>query len=121
MSKLAAMITATQTGNARASRDAKYLSVDMHSQAVQGYHTEYQVRLSVTLTKDAFISEDMKTSYTDLWRETLYHLRRSMIEEVFGEFRPIIIEARTAVYEKDFDRLRMLLAELENQMFVDGL
>jgi hypothetical protein len=121
MSKLATMITATQTGNKRAVQNTKYLSVDMNSQAIQGYHAEYQVRLSVNLTKDAFISDDMKASNTDIWKESLYHMRRAMIEEVFGEFRPLIIEARTAVYEKDFDRLRLLLAELENQMFVDGL
>jgi hypothetical protein len=36
----------------------------------------------------------------------------TVIEEVFGEFRPMIIEMRSALYDDDKTRIRGLLAEL---------
>ena len=44
-----------------------------------------------------------------------------MIEEVFGEFRPMIIEMRAALYDEDTSRVRRLLAEMEHSMFADGI
>ena len=49
--------------------------------------------------------------------EVLNDLRRAMIEEVFGEFRPLITEMRSALYDKDNTRVRTLLAEMEHKMF----
>ena len=124
MSKLAQMIDATLTGNVRASQtpDFKYASADLKTQVVQGFGAERQIRLMVKLEKDAYIDDNLSAaSNADQWSETLHFMKQAMIEEVYGEFRPLIIEARSAVYERDFDRLRGLLAELEYRMFTEGL
>jgi hypothetical protein len=47
----------------------------------------------------------------------MHNIKRSVIEDVFGEFRPLIIEMRTAIYDDDMVRLKTLLAQMENQMF----
>ena len=123
MSKLASMIKATQTGAVRASDTPsfRYADAEIHVQTVQGYDTEKQVRLNVKFSKDVFLSDHMAKDPDGIWDAALSAQRRAMIEEIFGEFRPILIEAQSAVYEKDFNRVRALLIELENQMFVDGL
>jgi hypothetical protein len=51
----------------------------------------------------------------------LFSVKRAMIEEVFGEFRPLIIEMRRSLYDEDTQRVRTLLARLEEQMFTDGV
>jgi hypothetical protein len=47
----------------------------------------------------------------------MHNIKRSVIEDVFGEFRPLIVEMRTAIYDDDMVRLKTLLAHIENQMF----
>ena len=58
---------------------------------------------------------------TLIYTEALRDLKRAMIEEVFGEFRPMIIEMRAALYDEDTSRVRRLLAEMEHSMFTDGI
>jgi hypothetical protein len=124
MSKLAAMLTHTVTGNVRASRDLKmrYSSAKMESRELNNgnWGVEKQIRLSAVVQNDVFISDSV-TNNPDNFKHTLYDLKRAIVEELFGEFRPLIIELRASIYDEDRDRTRTLLAELENQMFVDGL
>lgn len=44
-------------------------------------------------------------------------IKRAMIEQVFGEFRPLIIELHSAVYDNDKSRVAELLNKLESEMF----
>ena len=55
------------------------------------------------------------------YTEALRDLKRAMIEEVFGEFRPMIIEMRAALYDEDTSKVRRLLAEMEHSMFAGGI
>lgn len=120
MSKLAQLITHTVTGNVRASRDLnfRYTTAETYSKDVN-HGFEKQIRLSVTLKHDVFLSDSIVNN-PDNFHAALYDLKRAMIEEIFGEFRPLIIELRSSLYE-DKDRTRLLLAELEHKMFMDGL
>jgi hypothetical protein len=72
------------------------------------------------MRKEAWLDEHEWDS-VELRSEALRNMKRAMIEEIFGEFRPIILELRASVYDNDLTRMRTLLAELENQMFTDGL
>lgn len=74
---------------------------------------EYQI--ACTFTVKGFLSKG------DDMAEFAKLMKRQVIQEVFGEFRPLIIEMFTATYDKDTTRVRKLLAELENKMFVEGL
>ena len=123
MSKLAEMLTHTVTGDVRASRDMnmKYTSAKGICQEVNDtWGVEKQIRIGVTIQNDAFIS-DAITNSPDLFDYALYDLKRAIVEEIFGEFRLLIIELRSSIYEGDKDRTRKLLAELEHKMFVEGL
>ena len=125
MSKLAKAIDATFTGNVKASRDLKlnylnvYLNTKTDSQTVTRMMSK-EIRLGVTLQSTKWI-EDTLASDPDIYREICHDLKRSMIEEVFGEFRPMLIEMHSALYDGDNSRLRTLLAEMENAMFHHGL
>jgi len=123
MSKLAEMLTHTVTGDVRASRDLnmRYTSAKITSQEIRDrMGVEKQIRLGVTLQNDAFIS-DAPTNGLNNFKHTLYDLKRAIVEEIFGEFRPLIIELRSSIHHEDRDRTRTLLAELEHKMFVEGL
>lgn len=116
MSKLAKAIDATLTGNVKASRDLGLRYVDV-SKAVQDNPVRLarEFLLSVKLSKRVFIEEHHDTNIV------LHDIKRAMIEEVFGEFRPMLIEMRSALYDEDLVRARTLLAEMEHSMFRDGL
>lgn len=119
MSKLAKSIDATLTGNVKASRDLKLNYLDT-SIAFNPMPLTKQIRFSVKLECDRFI-EDSLIKNKNIYSEVLKDIKRAMIEEVFGEFRPMIIEMRSALYDDDKTRIRGLLAELEERMFNDGL
>ena len=118
MSKLARAIVATLTNNVRAIRD-QYIDVKMHMQD-HAQLLSREVRLSVTLQCTKWLEASM-LSNTDIKQTVQQDIKRAMIEEVFGEFRPMLIEMRSALYDADTTRLRTLLAELEHVMFTEGL
>lgn len=74
------------------------------------FPTVRQYKLRASFEADAFVEENQH----EFAREDL---RRAIVEEVFGEFRPMIIEMRTALYDHDTTRMRKLLAEMEHKMF----
>lgn len=51
------------------------------------------------------------------YEEIVQRMKAAMIEEVFGEFRPILYKISMASYERDFISVNKLVKELENQMF----
>jgi len=128
MSKLAAAISHTISGQKKILEERKinYLdvSVDVTKNPVS-YKVATEVKVGVKLETKLWIDElDVDKTIgpnIDPIHEALYDIKRVMVEEVFGEFRPIILEMRAALYDSDKYRLRRLLAELENQMFVDGI
>ena len=118
MSKLAKLIDATMMGDARSARELhpRYIDVttSVSNELPLGF-TSYTYTLGVSLRKAAVVRENIPI------KEALRDVKRAMIEEVFGEFRPIISEMRAGLYEEDTTRLRSLIAELENSMFNDGI
>ena len=49
--------------------------------------------------------------------DAINNTKRSVIEAVFGEFRPTIRQIYDALYDYDVDKARHLLVKLEEQMF----
>ena len=118
MSKLIKSIQADVTNNYRV-KPSRYITSEINMSPVE-YMTGQiakQVEIRVKIGASAWI-EDISTKVpVDTYAEAVYDMKRGIIEEVFGEFRPLIIEMRTALYDEDTGRLRTLLAELEQQMF----
>jgi hypothetical protein len=127
MSKLAKAIDAAFTGDVKLARNLKsnYLSVEKISQPVHDpmfFEERIGIMLRAKLETKAYISPfAADPSNIHSYTEALRDLKKAMIEEVFGEFRPMIIEMRAALYGEDTSRIRRLLAEMEQSMFADGL
>jgi hypothetical protein len=126
MSNLAKAIDYYATGNRSAIQNFgyKYTEVSIHSQNnIPKFASEYKIEVKLSTVKWFDQSALIDTGENEpAIREEIYSsIKRAMIEEVFGEFRPIIIELRSAIYDKNLDRMRYLTAELEEKMFVEGL
>lgn len=81
---------------------------------------EAKIRVAVTFGCDKWIPDTHIAKGPDsdtIVEETLNDIRSALLEQVFGEFRPLIIEMRSALYDEDRHRIRTLLSELEHQMF----
>jgi hypothetical protein len=120
MSKLIKSIQADVTNNYRV-KPSRYITSEINMSPVEYMNGRIakakQVDIRVKIGASAWI-EDIPTKVpVDTYTEAVYDMKRGIIEEVFGEFRPLIIEMRTALYDEDTGRLRTLLAELEQQMF----
>lgn len=123
MSKLSDAIDYEFTGNKSYLERPKNNYLDV-STAVQdsGYPTigrEFKIGVKLQTTKWVDDTRLIQSNENEpaIVSEVLNDLRRAMIEEVFGEFRPLIIEMRSALYDKDNTRVRTLLAEMEHKMF----
>jgi hypothetical protein len=115
MSKLSDAINYTLTRDIKAARslDLKYttVTVDMAEVAPLTYNTAKKFVLGVKLYTEAWIRDDY------VIKEALKDVKRAMIEEIFGEFRPLIADLRVATWNDDTMRVRELLNELEEKMF----
>jgi hypothetical protein len=124
MSKLAKAIDYKKTGNVSAPQNFgyNYTDISFHAQKVDFVH-EYKIEVKLSTRKwfdeTALISSNEHASA--IRQEVYTSIKCAMIEEIFGEFRPIIIELQSAIYDKNLDRIRRLTAELEHKMFIEGL
>ncbi len=123
MSKLAKAIDYQRTGNASAPQNFgyNYTDISFHAQKVDfAYEYKIDVKLSCRkwLDETSLITNENESA---IRQEVYSSIKRAMIEEIFGEFRPIIIELQSAIYDKNLDRMRRLTTELERKMFIEGV
>lgn len=126
MSKLSQAIDYEFTGNKSYLEKPKNNYLDVYTTVQDiGYPKigrEFKIGVKLQATKwvddtQIITSNENLTIVSDVFKD----LKRAMIEEVFGEFRPLIIEMRSALYDKDNTRVRQLLVEMEQKMFHDGI
>jgi hypothetical protein len=126
MSKLAKAIDYQATRNLSAIQNFgyKYTDVSIYAEEnVANFAREYKIEVKLSTVKwfDKTALIDTGENEPAIRQEIYSTIKRAMIEEVFGEFRPLIIELQSAIYDKNLDRMRQLTAELEHKMFVEGL
>ena len=124
MSKLAKAIDYKKTGNVSAPQNFgyNYTDISFHKQKQDFVHEyEIQVKLSARKWFDESVLISSNEHASAILQEVYTSIKRAMIEEIFGEFRPIIIELQSAIFDKNLDRMRRLTAELEHKMFIEGL
>lgn len=123
MSKIAELITAKVTGDVKTvqSLNMKYAEVRKDTIELE-FGTRRAYRIGVTLSHEAYVDEPYRgeDNKADV-QYAIETVRRAFIEEIFGEFRPILRELSVATYDKDTNRVRTLLAELDMKMFREGL
>lgn len=121
MSRLAREINAQLTNGVKA-KQMRYVTIDTHEAPRNQFSLARGVNLSVTFRHTAWLDEQLTNKpQGEQYVEAIMDIKRAIVEDVFGEFRPLIIEMRNALYDADTTRLRKLIAELENQMFVEGM
>jgi hypothetical protein len=124
MSRLAMAIDYQKTGNISALSKLAYNYTDISfSQHKSGYAYEFKIEVKLSTKKWLDESTLISTNENDpaIRQEVYSSIKRAMIEEIFGEFRPIIIELQSAIYDKNLDRMQQLTAELEHKMFFEGV
>jgi len=77
--------------------------------------------IGVRLGAQVFINDDVSSETGAEIREATYNVRRAVIEEIFGEFRPIINEMSVGLYDHDFDKLKKLIDLMYDKMFIEGI
>lgn len=118
MSKFAKMLNLTLTGQERAARSVMRFadpSLDVTTKR-DAFGVDRHYRLEVKLQTEFWLPAALlRNDDTALERATAT-LRRSMIEEMFGEFRPLLYQLHEALYGEDLMQARELLTRLENEM-----
>lgn len=75
-----------------------------------------EYKIGVTLETKAFCSD-----YDPNRDVIIKAVKRAMIEEVFGEFRPMIYNLQAALYDRDTNEAEKIVQELDRVMFHEGL
>ena len=116
MSKLAKAIDAKVTRKV-SSAPLKYMKVQLDTTEflVPHYGRGTECRINVTIQKYAVVPEGVAVL------DAIKDIKRAIIEDVFGEFRPLIYDMRAALYDDNKTDLRKLLGELEDALFHDGV
>lgn len=124
MSRLAQAITERDTGERKALQ-TKLKTVEItETFTPANYAIDYSIgrmyQVEARLGAKIYIDESKIKHRSDI-SVAVNDVRKQVIEEVFGEFRPLLIEMRVALYDADTTRARQILSQLEYQMFVEGL
>jgi hypothetical protein len=121
MSKLAKELNWAFSGK-RVAADIQMQYVDVKSSICEERLTGLdELRISATMSTFAWVDKSNLTNAESIYSSTIYDLKRSIVEEMFGEFRPLIYDMISSIYERDLYKTRKLLTALEHQMFVEGL
>lgn len=120
MSKFAQAITAKLTGDVKACK-MRYVTIEQQQLPTEPFALRNGVEIAAVFRQKAYIDDSPSRPKGECIVEALKDVRRAMVEEVFGEFRPYLIEMRAALHDGDESRLRRLLIDLEHKMFVEDV
>ena len=118
MSKFSNLITATVTGDIKLRNRMEYVNAEKQ---VHDNRLMRGIAIGVKFNKIAWVNELESFNVTDPNQFALKDIKIAMVEELFGEFRPYISEIRSALYDENFTRARMILNRLDDLMFRDDI
>ena len=84
---------------------------DIDETVIKGYDLLTKYRIQVSIGAEAYIKNNAELPIA------IESTARSIVEEVFGEFRSYFREIERALWERDFDEAKMLLKQMEELMF----
>jgi hypothetical protein len=120
MSRLAKNLSASETG--RCFTDVPPMStlfIQDSISEVQG-NIAHEYRIEVRLGALTLVNKQTNHEsnvFTDAIRAT----RRKIVEEVFGEFRPLIYQINEAIHNRNWSEANQLTSKLYHQMFEEGI
>ncbi len=110
MSKLVDAIEVKQTGKVKAISSNFAISVDeAYKEVMRDIAYEYKVGVHLEVRGYAKNSKELSALKDSC--------KRSIVEEVFGEFRKNFREIERALYYNNLEEAKLLFANLENEMF----
>jgi len=123
MSRVAKEIKAQSTGRSRTFEGFSPLLEDIISvkSAIEKLPFTYeakQYRIGVTFSSQVWVYDAAACDESAL-SQAIKRTKRQVIEAIFGEFRTDFMMIERALYERDFDKARLYLAEFENKMFLE--
>jgi hypothetical protein len=125
MSKLAKLIDATITGDKKLVQNLKpqYTDVKLETGNVtREMGIAKAVKIGVTFQQVVYIDQyELDQSNGEALEHALVSIKRSIVEEVFGEFRSMLRDIHSATYDADMTRVRNATTALEQAMFYDGI
>ncbi len=110
MSKLSDAIEARQTGFVKTHPMGFGIEVE---QSLIDHRLELlkEYKLGVTLQMRGYAMDEAELHYL---KESC---KRSIIQEVFGEFRPMLMELERAILNYDMEKARLTVGLIHNEMF----
>jgi hypothetical protein len=116
MSKVIKAIESHQLNNCRIVEPMPaHVSVDSEI-TKQEYTKEYAYEIGVKFSVKRFSRSPQIVDQT-----TYIDAKRALIEDIFGEFRPLLMQALHSTYERDFVATRDAIYKIEDKMFREGL
>ena len=125
MSQIVKAIQATDTGNRRFIKEnlsPLFQDVFEAKSEIMERQSNYgsvvkQYRIGVNLGQLAMVDETAYLSDPDALTNAIDTTKRAVVEGIFGEFRPYFRRMELALANYDTDKARLILHELEDQMF----
>ena len=125
MSKIAKLITAEVSHPIERSASIpkfKFATVTADStKECLSFGQSIRYNIGVRLGAQVFINDDMGSEMYAEIKQATYNVKRAVIEEIFGEFRPFLNEMSISLYDRDLDKLQRLLDNLYDKMFSEGI
>ena len=120
MSKFSEALKATPTGkvghipmkNLRLNMSVDYAHYDSF-----GLTKEVMIEARFGVKKMLVDTPSSTIKFHEIQELFLQDMRRALVEEVFGEFRPIITELYKAMYDQDTTAMRAAIQKLDQRMF----
>jgi hypothetical protein len=115
MSKVVSMIRASDTGrwSLKKERLSKIMNIheNVETTLETKFNTEYRidVRLGAKAIVAAYDDDHLKYAIKDT--------KRTVVEYIFGEFRPYFRELSMALWDEDFPAAMEIMTRFEKQMF----
>jgi hypothetical protein len=125
MSRLAKNLVASETG--RRFIDVTPLSTitvkdsfitDVSGDAAYEYRLEARFGASTLVNK---ASAEQSSADANVFTDAIRAARRKIVEDVFGEFRPLIYQINEAIHARDWTEANNLTRKLYQQMFEEGV
>lgn len=123
MSKLAKSLQVLDTGQ-RAVKSAypyHYTNISSEWSTEQNDFIYKKYTIGVNFQSTVYISDNLVQLNDNTLYEAVKSTKKAVIEEIFGEFRAPMLNIMVALYDQDVIRAKTLLAQLEMQIFHEGI
>jgi hypothetical protein len=120
MSKIIKLLEAKLTGDQRAGQQLamNYTGYNIEYNNGISSDRDYQISVYARFGAKGWVSNRDYLKDGDLTHNYVVRdIKRGLVEEVFGEFRPYLMDIRRALYEHNFELVREKLNELETEMY----